>query len=204
MPSNQPLSPVSGSLIVWHSRYHKGDCGEKTLVLCLAKSSLLQNFTACLATIALSSSFSSSSSSASPLPSLSLPSRMAYCENTRIISTLEPPVYTLAKSNSWPLLEQTRWLGSGLSFSFLSSSFPVSFFFSLGEPAEPQGRRRELLHSEVSRRGKAYGWVLTVGLTICHLQLSLGFHMTCEPFSSTFCGEGQIMWSITYITLTYT
>lgn len=31
------------------------------------------------------------------------------------------------------------------------------FSLSLGEPAEPQGRRRELLHSEVSRRGGASG-----------------------------------------------
>lgn len=142
----------------------------------------------------------------------SLPFRMADCENTRTISTLEAPVYTLAKSNiiSWPLLEQTRWLGSGLFPSsphhFLYRFFPPS----LGEPAEPQGRRRELLHGEVSRQGKTSCWVPTVGLAICHLQLALGWSPSTvdaqshDPFSSTFCGKGQITWCITCITLTST
>lgn len=111
-------------------------------------------------------------------PSPFLPSWMADCENTRINSTIKPPVDTVAKSNNGPLLEQTRWLGSRLSFPFLASSFPVSFFLPLflGEPAEPQGRRRELLHNEVSRQGKTSGSVATIKLTICQLQLAHGYH----------------------------
>lgn len=154
---------------MWRSWCHQGDWVGKTLVLCLARSSLLHNFAAGLATKALSSS-------SSPLPSPSRPSWMGDRENTGIIPTPEPAVCTLTKSNLWPPLEQTKWWGSGLSFSFLYSSFPVfSFLLSLGDPAEPQGRRRELLHGEVSRPGMTSAWLITVELTICHLQPAFGW-----------------------------
>lgn len=110
---------------------------------------MLHSFTTCHETRALSLSLSLSISF-----SFLCLSRFSPLQDNRMC-TLELSGYVLAKSDSWPLFEQTRWSDGGFSFSFLTLICSVCFYLSRCDPAEPQGRRRELLHSEVRRPGKA-------------------------------------------------